>query len=67
MTYFILNVLAPEAKDNSWCPKQIPKIGFAPGTRSFLIFSMVIWHMLGSPGPLLKNKPSNPKNIMIDN
>lgn len=52
-TYFILNVLQPAAEDRSWCPKQIPKMGFC-AVITFRMCSTVSVHMAGSPGPLLQ-------------
>lgn len=57
--YFILYVSQPIAEASSWCPKQIPNIGFVRGlSKTFLMFSTVLRHTSGSPGPLLRNRPS---------
>ena len=64
--YFILKVSHPIAVARSWCPKHIPNIGFIrfdsfPISNIFSTFWIcftVSLHILGSPGPLLKNRPS---------
>ena len=54
----ILKVLHPIALAKSWCPKQIPNIGLDEFSNTFFRFWTVSRHIWGSPGPLLKKRPS---------
>ena len=59
-THFILNVWHPTAFANNWWPRQIPKIGlWSFCIMIFLMLLIVSPQIAGSPGPLLRNSPSN--------
>jgi hypothetical protein len=58
-TYFILNVLHPMANDVSWCPRQIPNTGLNfSSDRTWPMLAIVDKQFSGSPGPLLRKRPS---------
>lgn len=47
------------AKANSWCPRQIPKTGRGLGSdKTRLSEDITLGYEAGSPGPLLRKRPS---------
>ena len=53
---FNLNVLAPQASDNNWWPRQIPKIGVLPINSRIVLWAYSSGS--GSPGPFDRKTPS---------